>query len=375
MKDHDSIIPVEDDEFQGLGDDLVNQVKPASAVAVKEKVVRSRKTRQQKDMRVILKRSGLAKPPPVEQILQGRMGEKVSISEIGFLSLDEHSDPVLNDIATACPIRNRLNRDEVLKSRVLVIGSQILKAGRMWTPILVYRDVDSGRLECISGRHRLTFLALVYGTDLEVPVHIENMTLKEAREAAAVANDSRPIKALERASYAILRAVGGDTEANQDQVYRKLATNKLNVGKYCVFSVIERELPSKLSFNLSERSSRPDGGVTTVSNIECFWNEAFAWTRDMTRQEFDKELKESVSFLNVFIDKIKKIKGFDSSQHLSAGVMSALGRYYLSYKNITHRSAISVCGKMAEGVVGLGQTSKRPQSELYNALAGCMAGT
>ena len=368
-------VQVEDDEFAGIGDDLASQVKTISVVAVKDKTARIRKTRRQKDMRVILKRSGLAKPPPIEQILQGRTGEKIAISKIGFLSLDEHSDPVLDEIAVACPIRNRLNRDEVLKARVLAIGAQIFKAGRMWTPIFVYRDVDTDRLECISGRHRLTFLALAYGTDLEVPVHVERMTLKEAREAAAVANDSRPIKALERASYAILRAVGGDTGANQDQVYRNLATHKINVGKYCVFSVIERELPAKLHFSLSEKFSRPDGGITTVSNIECFWNEAFSWTREMSRQEFDKELKESVLFLNAFVEKIRKVKGFDSAQHLSAGVMSALGRYYLSYKNITHRSAIVVCGNMAEGVVSLGQTSKRPQSELYNALAGCMAET
>ena len=375
MNDQDSMMPFVEDEFQGLGDDLVAQTQQESKTDDAEKSPRIRKTRRQKDMRVMLKRAGLAKPPPSEQILKGRTGERVKISEIGFISLDEHDDPVMDEIATACPVRNRLNRDEVLKSRVLVIGSQILKAGRMWTPILVYRDMDSGRLECISGRHRLTFLALVYGTDLEVPVHVEEMTLKEAREAAAVANDSRPIKALERASQAILRAVGGDTDANQDQVYKKLATHKSNVSKYCVFSVIDRELPVKLNFQMSERSSRPDGGITTVSNIECFWDEAFAWTREMTRQEFDKDLKESVLFLNAFIDEIRKVKGFDPSQHLSAGVMSAVGRYYLSYKNITHRSALEVSTKMARGVVGLGQTSKRQQGELYNALSGGIADT
>jgi len=364
----------QDDEFSGIGDDLVSQTKPMP-ITVKEKIIKIRKTRRQKDMRVILKRSGITLLPSIEKILQGRDGDKIPISTIGFLSLKHSVDPVFDEIAANCSVKNRLNRDEVLKSRVLDIGAQILRAGRMWTPILVYRDVDDGHLECISGRHRLTFLALAYGTDLIIPVHIESMTLKEAREAVAVANDSRPIKALERVSYAILRALGGDTEANQDQVYRKLATNKINVGKYCVYSVIDRELPVKLNFTLSEKFSRLDGGITTVSNIECFWNEAFSWNREMTRLEFDKELKESVLFLNAFIGKISNIKGFDSVQHLSAGVMLAVGRYYLSYRNITQRSAIAVCEKMAEGVVGLGQTSKQSQGKLYNALAGCMAGT
>jgi hypothetical protein len=217
-------------------------------------------------------------------------------------------------------------------------------------------------------------LAIVYGTDLEVPVYLENLTLKAAREAAAVANDTRPIKALERTSYAILRAVGGDSAAGQDRLYDKLGKYKSTVGKYCVYSVIERGYPERLNFKMSEKSSRPDGGITTVSNIEGFWGEALPWIREMSRKKLDDDLGLSVKFLNAFVAAIQEVPGFDPDQHLTAGVLAAVGRYYQTYQKITGRNAIAMCDELARGVVKIGQTSKKHQTELYNEIAGCVAG-
>lgn len=382
---YEKTIPVpEEDDLAGVGDDLFGEevvskasvVPPPSPVGLpdqEKKAQRVKKTLRQKAMRVMLKRAGISKLPPIEKIIEGRTGLRCRISDIGFISNDNPSDPLIVELAKSCPVRNRLNRDDVLKARVLVVGSQILKAGRMWTPIHVCKNSDDGRMECIGGRHRMAFLALAYGPDTEIPFHVEVMSLNAAREATAVANDSRPIKALERASYAILRAVGGDSEADQDKVYVKLATQKINIVKYCVYSVIDRGYPSKIAFKMAERSSRPNGEITTVSNIESFWSESFAWTKDTPRKEFDAELKDSVAFLNAFVSAIRKVKGFDPSQHLSAGVMEALGRYYLVYRNITSRNAIEICGNLALGVVGIGKTSKKQQGEIYNLIAGCVA--
>lgn len=218
----------------------------------------------------------------------------------------------------------------------------------------------------------MAFLAIVYGSELEVPVYLEHMTLKAAREAVAVANESRPIKALERASYAILRVVGGDSAADQEKLYTALARYKTSVSKYCVYSVIEREYPVKISFKLSERSSLPDGGVTTVSNVEIFWGEALDWKRDMPQKVFDEELGESVKFLNLFIWTISRISLFDPSQHLSANVMVAIGRYYNTYHKITSRNAILIQDALAKAVVDIDQIGHKNQSEIYNEIAGSM---
>jgi len=371
--EHGNALLVEDDEFHGLGDDLLGKEVPPDFVAILKKGPRIKKTLRQKALRVMLRRSGMVKPPLIERVLEGKTGPRIAISEIGFLSSDKQSDPLLAELAQECQVGNRLNRDEIVKNRVLVVGTEIFKAQKMWTPIHVHKDLMDGRYECVSGRHRLAFLAIVYGTNLEVPVYLEHLTLKAAREATAVANDSRPVKALERASYAILRAVGGDSAADQDKLYARLANLKPNIGKYCVYSVIERGYPAKLNFKLSERSSRPDGGIVTVSNIEVFWGEALLWSKEMSRKDFDDGLKESVVFLNAFVSAIKKMPGFDPDQHLTANVLAAVGRYDQTYKNITGRNAILICETLAKAVVGMGQTAKKQQGEIYNSIAGCLA--
>jgi hypothetical protein len=365
----------EEDEFRGLGDGLLTggPARKIEPVIQLPKGPRLKKTIKQKALRVMLKRSGMLRPPHVETILEGKTGPRIPISEIGFISNNKQADPLIASLAKECPIRNRLNRDDIKKSRILAVGSQIFKDGHMWTPIHVHRDLHDGRFECISGRHRLAFLALVYGPDLEIPVYLENLTLKAAREATAVANDSRPVKSLERASYAILRAVGGDSAADQGKLYAKLANLKPNVVKYCVYSVMERGYPEKLTFKLSELPSRPDGGITTVSNVEEFWSEALLWTKGMDQKEFDHRLGDSVKFINAFVTAIQKVSGFDPDQHLTSNVLWAVGRYYADYNRI--KNPIFLHDEIARAVVAMGRTDREKQSDLHLAIANILVGS
>lgn len=360
---------LEDDEFKGLGDGLLKNVQEKPV----KKGPRVKKTLKQKALRVMLKRSGLQKPPLIESILEGKTGIKIPISEIGFISNDKQKDKLLSELAQECQVRNRLNRDEISKNRMLVVGTDIFRAKHMWTPIYVSKDIHDGRYECISGRHRLAFLSIVYGSQTEIPVHVEYMTLKSAREATAVANDGRPVKAMERASYAILRAVGGDSAADQEKLYECLSNLKSNIVKYCVYSVMERGYPCKLGHKLSERSSKPCGELTTVSNVEVFWGEALPWVKGVKREAFDEMLSESVKFLNEFISKIVMVDGFDADQHLSSNVMWAVGRYYLTYKNITNRNPVVISREIAESVVGIGMTERKSQSDIYREISGRMS--
>jgi len=346
-----SCVPIGDeDEFRGFGDDLLHKEESEQddAIKVADKCQRVKKTLKQKALRVMLKRAGIKKIPTLEQIFDGKTGPKIKISEIGFISNDKQSDPLLAELSLEFKERNRLNRDEILKSRILAVGSEIFKIGRMLTPIHVFHDVGGGGIECISGRHRLAAIAIVYGSDVKVPVYIENLTLTAAREAVAVANDSRPIKALERASYAILRAAGGDTMPTRDRIFEKMSSHKPDIGKYCVHAVIDKGHPAKLNFKLSELSSRRDGGITTVSNIEEFWCEALLRQKGMTRKEFEVGLLQSVKFLNAFVEAIQKVPGFDSDQHLTANMMSDIGRYYKDCAGINESDAEQLASKVVE---------------------------
>lgn len=144
----------EEDEFRGLDEGLLLQEE--SFIVEEPKVhkgPRVKKTVRQKALRVMLKRSGLSKPPLVDRILEGKMGMRIPISKIGFISNDNPSDPLMAELAQECLVRNRLNRDDVLRSRVLAIGTEIFRAQKMWTPIHVHCDLVDGRYECISGRH------------------------------------------------------------------------------------------------------------------------------------------------------------------------------------------------------------------------------
>lgn len=366
----------EEDEFCGLGDDLLSCVKKDS-IDLPPKIKKSpriKKTVRQKAIRVMFKRANITTPPSTKKLFEGKTGHSLKISEIGFLSNDKQSDKCLQELSDKCPIRNRLNRDEISKARVLDVGSQILKSGRMWSPIHLYQDVmGDGRFECISGRHRLAFLALVYGPETIIPVYIETLTLKAAREAVAVANDARPIKALERAFYAIQRTVGGDLGVSQDELYNQMSDLKQNINKYCVYSVVERGYPAKINFKMAEKSSKLNGEVVTVGNIEVFWNEALRWEKYMPRLEFDLLLKDSIKFLNRFIKVVQQLPGFNKNDYLTISVMAALGRYYSTYKNITNDNAIKICDQLAHAVISIDFPNKN-QTYVFDKMSKFMLG-
>lgn len=338
--------PDDIDEFRGLGEDIIGKkdVVPAPG--------RVKKTRTQKVVRVILKRSGLSSPPPVESLFHGKVGVRVPISKIGFICGGEPKDKLLKEIANGCVARTRLNKFDVPEKQVVSVGSKILKSGRMMMPIVVASDPDTGVMECVSGRCRLAFLAAVYGAASEIPVYIEVMDHASAKMAVAVANESRSIKALERASFAVVKA--GAEECSQDELYEKMATDKASIIKYCASSVFERGYPRKLKFKISERSSLPDGAITTFSNVERFWAEALPWEKGVTtRKDFETRLSLSIRFLNA----LAGAPGYNfSSDCLSAPVMSGLGIAFRSKGKEMLSSAVA----LKELILGL----KSPSSML-----------
>jgi hypothetical protein len=361
----------DEDELAGIGENLFQDVKrelpkvDIPSEFKEKKGPRVKRTQRQKALRVMLKRSGLKSPPLLHEILKGKVGAFVHLNKIGFLSHGSKPDPLMEELGQECPVVNHLNRDDVTRNRVQTVGAEIFKAGRMWNPIHIYKDEETGKYECISGRHRLAFLAIAYGTDILLPVYIEKMTQNEAKSAVAVANDGRPVKALERASYAIQSALKGGVVEDQEKLYAKMATRKSNVGKYCVFCVCEKKYPLPFSFKVSELSSRHDGSLMTIRTIESFWNESFSWKKGISRQDFDKKLGETVKFLNAFVAEIQNVPGFDLFRHLTAPVLGAIGRYYLTCEQISRVNAIIDVENLAKAIV-VNDSPSKDMMMIYN---------
>jgi hypothetical protein len=325
-------------------------------------------TRVQKAIRLMLRRSGKEVMPPLDELMKGKAGKRVTISEIGIFA-GSPKDALIAELAAECMLGNTLNFSaEITKLRMLQVGTQILKAGRMHTPIFVAQITENDSLQCVSGRHRLAFLILAYGADAKVPVYIENMSLEEARDAMGVANDNRPAKAQERAELAVLKAMKGKSNVGQDELYTQMATSKPNARKYCVYSVMERAYPLSLNFKVSATASRKDGGLTTLSNVETFLGAALEWNPETTRKDFDKALKNAVIFINELASAFQKNPDFDPDFHMTAKPMSAIGRNYWDYI-VAGNNAIVVVGQVADKIISMGDVSRMSAEDIYDRLA------
>jgi hypothetical protein len=332
-------------------------------------------TRRERAIGVMLRRAGKDSIPSIEDLMRGKDGKPVAIKDIA-LFIDANngaSSELMAELATECPLKNRVNLSaEVMESRVLYVGAQILRAGRMYIPIQVVKIREDGALECVSGRHRLAFLALVYGADTKIPVHIENMSLSESRDAVVVANEARPTKALERAEHTVLQAVGGNVDTEQDELYQKTVKTRSTARKYCVYNMMKRRYPAKLAFKVSQTSSRRDGGLTTLTNIENFWGAALDWNQELGRKEFDAMLKDSVKFLNELAEEFANNRDFDEDSHMASMTMIAIGKYYRAYSEIMGRNAIEVVRAVAKQVVKMGDIGRQKSEKTYKELSSAL---
>lgn len=324
-------------------------------------------SKKEKAISIMLRRAGLESLPPLEELMKGKQGSEVQISSIAVFT-GEPKDDVLAELSKKFTLQNSVNLSaEVTLQRVLVVGAEILTAGRMFQPIQVAHVDDT--LQCTSGRHRLAFLALAYGADAKIPVYIEEMTLNEARDAVVVANQSRPTKAMEKAEHAVLRSVGGDADARQDEIYRKMVKSKASAQKYCVYSVLERGYPLKLSFPVSLTGSRKDG-LTTIPNLSGFWSSSIDWNEDVKKDEFDSSLKGTVTFLNGMVAEMQKCEGFNPMIHLGAKPLCAIGKFYRTCLELTGKVPDPIM--LSRVVVSLEEIGRQRSEKTYQDIAKVM---
>jgi len=337
--------------------------RPSSMGKKLEKAKMANMTPVEKSVHRMMKKAGVSSLCKVDHLLRHKQGSKVAIKEIALFS-EAPEDEVLAQIAKDVPLVNLLHPNaQVDIGRVEKVGADILACERLYDPIVVSETEDDG-LQCVSGRHRLSFLAIAYGPDAEIVVYTEPHTRNESRDFATKANQTRTIRARERAEHAAMSSVHGDADASQDAMYESMATTKASIKQYCVYSVLERKTPAELNFTASERKSCNDGGLTTISNLAAFWGAAMNWHKSMERAEFDSQLKDSVAFLNSFADAIRGLPNFDQGQHFTNRPLIAIGKYYRTLMDANATIDDSVIEKLAKFIVGLGDDAASIKQEL-----------
>jgi len=365
--------PAAEPKKRGRKPKAESEVKPEAKAEPKQKKVKEEAllNPREKVIRKMMRRAGITELPTADNLVRGKHGQTVKVSDIAVFISTPKEEP-FKALAKELPLRNRVNLSaEVNLDHCIKLGADILSKGRLLQPITVAK-VEDGVLECTSGRHRLAFFALVYGPQVALPVYVEEMDLNTARDTVVVSNQTRPTKAMERAEHAVLSAVSGNADANPDELYEKLVKSKVKARKYCVYSVLERKHPCKLGFQVSLTSSRKDGGLTTVSNVEGFWGAAVKWVSSTGRRHFDATLKASTEFLNDMAEAMQKSEEFQPKQHLAAQTMIAIGKYYLDYTNVKGEVPASLAGKVAKAVIAMGDIGRQKSEKTYAALSKAM---
>jgi len=336
---------------------------PKPKLSAKEKFIES-----------IMHRAGCEKPPTIKQLFVDHSGQTMKIKDIGIFISDEPGDPLLNELAKQLPIRNTVNLSaEVSIGQVRNVGVQILEIGRAWMPINVAKLKDGSKnFECWSGRHRLTFLALMFGPETEVPIEVRNYTTQEARDAAIYANKCRSIQGLERAEHRALKATEGAAveDVERDKLYEKMAKVKAGASEFAIVSLLSTQVHGlHLQFEVSPTSSRGGGKyLTTVIGLKGFIGAAVEWSKDMTRTEFDKVLKSAITYLNEVVGELKKIKEFDPKQQLASKPLIAIGRLYTKLVLASKSSPAEYAPLIAKILVELGEIGRNKSEETLKKL-------
>jgi hypothetical protein len=307
--------------------------------------------------------------PAVNHLLRGHGGEKVAIKDVAIFEA-EPEDEALKEVWKSCPLKNRVNLSASIDPKqVRKIGAEIFQADRMFTQVQVARIDGEGKMECTSGRHRLAFLALVYGSDVKIPMEVMDMSLNEARKAVKAANEARKINAMENMEHTIVTAVNGDIGVAQEDMYAKSVTNKVNAVKYAIYSIMYRDYPQALGFKVTLRGK---GGLTTVNNIKDFLTLFLEWDKGMTVEEFDKKLLMAVRFLNAYAKKLQKEPAFEAKHQLGAKPLKAVGKYVREYESVTKKSPMGIVDGVVECMLALGECGSHPAMKTHNKLSEAM---
>ena len=336
----------------------------------KEKKQPINNSKREKIISKIIKKSNTTSIPDVNDLFIDRSNmTKMKISDIAVFINDDQEDEVLQELANNIPLRNSINLStEVNIVRVIDVAIQIVECGKIFLPIEVVKLEDgTNQIECWSGRHRLTSLALLYGEEVEIPVSITSMTTVMARDAVVYANQSRRSLGLEKSEHSILRNSGGEIDTiDRSELYEKTAVSKPKSVDFAIFSTLSQNIKDmKLDFDVSKTSSRKNGELTTVVNLKGYFRSILSdWTKKTQYKDWEKDVCIGIGFLNSIVNEFEQIAEFNPKQHLSAQSLVALGHIHNRLILTNQDESINNVNKIAKIIVNLGDIGRMKSEEI-----------
>lgn len=133
-------------------------------------------------------------------------GKGLGVRAIASMSMNTGADNIMNLLAEVNPERMKAVGREILRLGVLLEDITVVKSESILsTAPEEFRDrVEAESYQCISGRHRLAFLGLLYGTDVKIPVRVlegDYVDYSFACRATVMSNDTRPLGKEEAVYY------------------------------------------------------------------------------------------------------------------------------------------------------------------------------
>ena len=299
----------------------------------KEKVELSPK---EKFVATVLRKAGLDELPPLNDLVGRETGIKLPISSVAVFR-SKPSNEVLSTVWNDLP--NRLHLEAPVRySRMMKIAVKILKDGKLFHPIEV-GDIK-GQTDCISGRHRLAFLALAYGIDAEIPMIVESTTIEDATLAVVSANDTRSSEMTEKADLYFVEAAHGNRNTTNVQDYQAVRNKSGAVGYAIKYVIIKKSL-AQLGFNLTATKSRKEGEIAAMAAVTWFWKAGLDWSLVMKHSDFEGAIIQSVDILNKLAVELQKNEEFNPKFHMATKPMNAVGKLFRDYWSLGQVDSLS----------------------------------
>ena len=316
-----------------------------------------------------MRKAGVDKLPDLNVLFKHRSGKKVKLSDVAVFVDEEPADDVLKELSVRLPMHNEVHLSAGIdKNRIRRVGADILKCGWIASDIEVAKLEGSDVLHCVSGRHRLAFIAAAYGGDVTVVVQVAEMDLSDARKATVYTNQARPTGIREAAELAVIETSGG-VDCELDALYGGMVRTKRSAVKFAVYLATNvTPKGGMIKFPVREKGKSKGNSVTTWPSLKNFWQNATFWSAEVTCKDFVKQYVDATKFLNALVDALLKTEGFEPSQHMSTMAMRAIGSFYKAMLDAGSHEPIDIVEIIADGLVAITKLGRMKNTEAFAKL-------
>jgi len=351
--------------------DAPKEAAPKKDVPTLKKLAKKPLTERERFVRLLLKRAGLSELPKLESMFDKDAGNATKkVKDIAIFI--QKGEGMLEDVSKECPHKNVVNlSSEVLFRQVKSVAMDVFHSKRFYHVIEVSNVTDAPEgvhpLQCVSGRHRLALIALLWGSDAEVPVRLTSRSMCECRDSVVFANKSRATSSVEKADLVMVQAVNGDTAAKPDEVYEKVVRTKTSAVDFAFHRAIHNHIYGfKFEFDVSMRSTIDDC-MTMANSIKGFLKSVVTWEPSMTRIQLDTAVKDALKWLNALAKEFNQTKGFVKEQQMAQHPLIAYGDIYRS-NLVAGKDPMEIIPALVKKAVSLGDIGREKTVKLVNML-------